>query len=79
MDILTAILIYIAFFLLTMFFSNKGFFRKYLLLAMVVSIIIGVCYIIFFANDNNMKLMKLVFWSIPMICFFQIDKIDRSK
>ena len=68
------IIIYVPFVCLTYFFSKRNGYRIYLIVAIVVSIIIGVCSLLFLSDESTIKWVRCVFWSIPMVCFFQLDK-----
>jgi hypothetical protein len=75
MDIIVCGIYLLIFYVLSHFYSKRPTYKRYLIIAMVMSIIIGCIYLAVFASGENSEFVSYVFCSIPLICLMQLEKL----
>lgn len=75
MDVIVCGIYLLLFYILSHIFSKRPTYKRYLISAMVVSIIIGCIYWAVFASGENSEFVSYVFCSIPLICLMQLEKL----
>lgn len=78
MEIIFCVLYLLLFFLLSDYFSKKSTYIRYLIIAMILSIIIGCICMAVFATAKTSELPHFVFWSVPIICLMKLEKALRK-
>ena len=75
MDIIVCGIYLLLFYILSYFFSKRPTYKRYLIVAMVMSIIIGCIYFAFFALDEPSEFVLFIFCSVPISCLMQLEKL----
>ena len=60
-------------------FSNKSYYRTFLIIAFAAAVLLGCVCLFVFANDADVDIAKAIFWGTCMAIFLQFDSIKRKK
>ena len=74
MEIFFCVLYLLLFFVLSDYYSKKPTYKRYLIIAMISSIIIGCICMAVFTTAETSEFVLFVFWSVPMMCLMKLEK-----
>jgi predicted PurR-regulated permease PerM len=75
MDIIVCGIYLLLFYILSHFFSKRPTYKRYLKIAMVMSIIIGCIYWAIFSSGETSEFVSYIFCSVPLVCLMQLEKL----
>lgn len=60
-------------------FSNKSYYRTFLIIALAVAVLLSCVCLFVFANDTHVDIAKAIFWGTCMAILLQFDGFKRKK
>lgn len=75
MEIISCGIYLLLFFILSHIFSKRPTYKRFLIIAMPLSIVVGCIYWAVFATEETSEFASYVFCSVPLICLMQLEKL----